>query len=703
MRHALKKILAALLCGAMLFSALTVMALPGGAAVTAGDINGDGSVNNKDLTRLFQHLSEWEVAVNEAVLDVNGDGSVNNKDLTRLFQFLSEWEVKIYPQSICEHNGGIEIRNAVEPTCVNDGYSGDTYCLICDEKIADGETVPATGLHSGGEATCHTLAVCSTCGAEYGEYNASNHTGETQIAGAVAPSGAEYGYTGDEICLGCGAVLSYGIYYDDSHTHEGSAATYYQKGACDICGKQYYAQMYTYDCLTDTQKQLYDVIKNSVVNLEKKSIYLFEYLDDPETGESDINVVIRAISYDHPEYFWMPRSFSVGKTTVQSTGVITDISLSFADSHDPARGQYHVTAAEKVAMQAQLEAKINEIIALASQYDTDFEKEVFLHDYLCENIVYNTAAANDPTVDYFSFTAYGALINGTCVCEGYSRAMQLLCQRLDIPCGLITGTYLANVPVNSYICITCGNIYDASETGVSFDDLPDDYVCEICQGAKDNFVKYYTLFTLRCVCNKCGWYFDEDTRGVKWDELPDSFTCENCGTNKDSFILLSKTPHMWNIINPGDGCYYLDITFDDLDEDTYPKLCTHYCFNITTEETALDHVFDEQYDRQGDYSDSSLEYNFFDTHGDRSAMNYYLKRGAYITTDNLEQVAAYINDLKNSGVEIADFLYDDENITPTDAMKAINRILTNDYGFEYRLPYGYGYYENWMFVLLVTP
>ncbi|MBR4761151.1 MAG: hypothetical protein IK086_00755 [Clostridia bacterium] len=693
MRHALKKILAALLCVAMLFSALTVMALPGGAAVTAGDINGDGSVNNKDLTRLFQ--------------------------------FLSEWEVKIYPQSICEHNGGIEIRNAVEPTCVNDGYSGDTYCLICDEKIADGETVPATGLHSGGTATCHTLAVCSVCGAEYGEYNfdnhngatevvgacpaacidngytgdtrclgcgniiltgesikahghnyigavtlasctkagyttytcsycgdsyvgsyvnalghtggtatchtlavcstcgeeygeydALNHTGGTQIAGAVAPSGAEYGYTGDEICLGCGGVIVAGHYYDSAHTHTGGNATYYQKGVCDICWREYYAQMYTYDCLTDTQKQLYDVIKNSVVNLEKKSIYLFEYLDDPETGESDINVVIRAISYDHPEYFWMPRSFSVEKTTVQSTGVITDISLSFADSHDPARGQYHVTAAEKVAMQAQLEARINEIIALASQYDTDFEKEVFLHDYLCENIVYNTAAANDPTVDYFSFTAYGALINGTCVCEGYSRAMQLLCQRLGIPCGLVTGQF------------------------ASWNTETEDVV--------------YTL-------------------------------------------------HMWNIINPGDGCYYLDITFDDLDEDAYPKLCTHYCFNITTEETALDHIFDEQYDRQGDYSDSSLEYNFFDTHGDRSAMNYYLKRGAYITTDNLEQVAAYINDLKNSGVEIADFLYDDENITPTDAMKAINRILTNDYGFEYRLPYGYGYYENWMFVLLVTP
>ena len=58
-----------------------------------GDINGDGSVNNKDVTRLFQYLSGWDIEVVEATLDVNADGSVNNKDVTRLFQYLSDWDV----------------------------------------------------------------------------------------------------------------------------------------------------------------------------------------------------------------------------------------------------------------------------------------------------------------------------------------------------------------------------------------------------------------------------------------------------------------------------------------------------------------------------------------------------------------------------------------------------------------------------------
>ncbi len=61
-----------------------------------GDINGDGKVNNKDITRLFQYLSDWDVNVNRAALDINNDNAVNNKDLTRLFQYLSGWNVEIF-------------------------------------------------------------------------------------------------------------------------------------------------------------------------------------------------------------------------------------------------------------------------------------------------------------------------------------------------------------------------------------------------------------------------------------------------------------------------------------------------------------------------------------------------------------------------------------------------------------------------------
>jgi hypothetical protein len=63
---------------------------------TPGDINGDGSINNKDVTRLLKYLTGWNVELEEDALDVNGDGSINNKDVTRLLKYLTGWDVKIY-------------------------------------------------------------------------------------------------------------------------------------------------------------------------------------------------------------------------------------------------------------------------------------------------------------------------------------------------------------------------------------------------------------------------------------------------------------------------------------------------------------------------------------------------------------------------------------------------------------------------------
>ncbi len=61
-----------------------------------GDINGDGVLNNKDVTRLMQYYADWDVTVNDLALDVNGDGVKNNKDVTRLMQYLADWDVEIH-------------------------------------------------------------------------------------------------------------------------------------------------------------------------------------------------------------------------------------------------------------------------------------------------------------------------------------------------------------------------------------------------------------------------------------------------------------------------------------------------------------------------------------------------------------------------------------------------------------------------------
>ncbi len=177
------------------------------------------------------------------------------------------------------HAGGTEVRNAVEATCSENGYTGDTYCLGCGEKIADGTVIPATGkhvddndawesdgtdhwhtcgvcgttfdkaAHEGGEATCSDKAVCSVCGTEYGELDPDNHV-NTEIRNAVAATEEAEGYTGDTYCLDCGKKTAEGTVVPKlDHTHEmvkteAKAATCEEDGnieyyTCSKCGKKY--------------------------------------------------------------------------------------------------------------------------------------------------------------------------------------------------------------------------------------------------------------------------------------------------------------------------------------------------------------------------------------------------------------------------------------------------------------------------------
>ena len=61
----------------------------------SGDINNDGKVNMKDVTRLHQYVNGWDVMVDKSLIDVNGDGKVNMKDVTRLHQYVNGWDVNI--------------------------------------------------------------------------------------------------------------------------------------------------------------------------------------------------------------------------------------------------------------------------------------------------------------------------------------------------------------------------------------------------------------------------------------------------------------------------------------------------------------------------------------------------------------------------------------------------------------------------------
>jgi hypothetical protein len=54
-----------------------------------GDVNGDGSLNNKDVVALFRLVSAGGAAATVEKCDINGDNNVNNKDVVALFRYVS--------------------------------------------------------------------------------------------------------------------------------------------------------------------------------------------------------------------------------------------------------------------------------------------------------------------------------------------------------------------------------------------------------------------------------------------------------------------------------------------------------------------------------------------------------------------------------------------------------------------------------------
>ena len=111
-----------------------------------------------------------------------------------------------------------EVRNVKEATCTKAGYTGDTYCKDCGEKLSDGKILPKKDhdyeVKEHKDATCtkagYTLFICKNCGDEKREeIPAAGHL-HTEIKNAKEATCTKVGYTGDTYCKDCGEKISSG-------------------------------------------------------------------------------------------------------------------------------------------------------------------------------------------------------------------------------------------------------------------------------------------------------------------------------------------------------------------------------------------------------------------------------------------------------------------------------------------------------------
>ncbi len=175
-------------------------------------------------------------------------------------------------------------------------------------------------------------------------------------------------------------------------------------------GTGYYR--HSYEDLNDNEKLIYSVIL--------KEIYTHpESVEIPALQADDnLSGIYQALSHDNPDLFSLALNCSV-YTKGQKTFF---------------KPNYDIGYEEYVKRLNEAKGVASSIIANARSYNSVYEQEKFVHDYIINHCSYI-----EPTGDQSANTMYGCLVLGKASCEGYSRAFQYIMSQLNIDNRLVTG------------------------------------------------------------------------------------------------------------------------------------------------------------------------------------------------------------------------------------------------------------------------
>lgn len=180
-------------------------------------------------------------------------------------------------------------------------------------------------------------------------------------------------------------------------------------------------------------------------------------------SREEAKLIYTAFTWDNPQFFYIGNTYSY--KGYRSGGV---------DYYDRFTLVFTMNAREREQAQNKLERVVDRLVN--SRADTgEFASELYFHDQLLEICSYDkNAAASDDPAQLFpnAFSAYGALVEGKAVCEGYSRAMQLLLHEAGMKATLVGGFDDQNVAHMWNMVTIDGRNYHLDATWDDSEDYP---------------------------------------------------------------------------------------------------------------------------------------------------------------------------------------------------------------------------------------
>ncbi|MCG7336504.1 DUF5050 domain-containing protein [Sporosarcina sp. ACRSM] len=166
---------------------------------------------------------------------------------------------------------------------------------------------------------------------------------------------------------------------------------------------------------TSQYENSYQMIRSTL--LENGAVGRF---DPSEMSPKEVGALIQQVVQENPEILYY-----------KSANVWSDGKIEYA---------YYLPTETMKKNRAALNAEVDKVVASINKPSlSDFDKVKAVHDYLVLNTAYDYANQQKKTIPADSYTAHGALLGELAVCDGYTKAAQLLLNRLGIENHYVVG------------------------------------------------------------------------------------------------------------------------------------------------------------------------------------------------------------------------------------------------------------------------
>lgn len=219
--------------------------------------------------------------------------------------------------------------------------------------------------------------------------------------------------------------------------------------------------------LIDTTKKNEEAVAFETLEKDKKAEFVVSEMEKAfKSGKKTVEFqfdcseylfdAYQTICLENPQFFWLTRSssYEITEKGVNATVIFMPKILLKDD--------------EIKAMQKEIDAETQRFLAGISSEASDYQKVLYIHDYIVDNCFYDNDSADfvikNPKKDlpqnvHNSTTIYGCLITRLGICSGYSATFKYLADKIGIECMRVSGNGKETGESHQWNCVKVDGEY----------------------------------------------------------------------------------------------------------------------------------------------------------------------------------------------------------------------------------------------------